>query len=379
MKESSSQRDPIGRARIGIFVSFSGAGGVERMIVNLSGGLIDRGVNVDVIPVRKKSAHLGSLHPAARVVDLGSSHTLSSLPGLVHYLRVEKPDALLAAKDRANVIAVLARRIAGVSTRVVLRMGTTVSGALAGSRPLKQRLWYFRMKMFYPLADAVVAVSRGVANDLEKNAGLSSSLVRVIPNPVIAPDLIPRSGEPIEHPWYRDAGPPVILGVGRLTGQKDFPTLLRAFAAVRKTRPCRLIILGEGRDRSILELLAEKLGIQNHVSLPGFARNPFPYMKRAAVFVLSSRWEGSPNVLTEALALGTPVVSTDCPSGPREILDHGRFGPLVPMGNPDTMAHAILTVLKAPPEKPLLKNAVAAYTVQESSRKYLDVLLGKVY
>ena len=378
MKERSGQCQSLTRrARIAIFVSFSGTGGVERMIMNLTAGLIDRGVNVDVIPVREKSAHLGSLHSAARMVDLESSHTLSSLPGLVRYLRAEKPDALLAAKDRANVIAVLARRIAGVSTRVVLRMGTTVSGALAGRRPLKEHLWYFRMKMLYPLADAVVAVSSGVAKDLEKNAGLSSALVTVIPNPVITTDLVALSEEPIEHPWYRDAGPPVILGVGRLTRQKDFPTLLRAFAAVRKSRSCRLIILGEGRDRSNLESLAKRLGIQEHVSLPGFARNPYPYMKRAAAFILSSLWEGSPNVLTEALALGTPVVSTDCPSGPREVLDHGRFGPLVPMGNPDTLAHAILTVLNAPPEKSLLKSAVAAYTVQESSRKYLDLLLGK--
>jgi glycosyltransferase involved in cell wall biosynthesis len=363
--------------RIGVFVSFSGTGGVERMILNLTRGFVNLGAKVDMIPVRQKSIHLGALPPGVNVVDLGSSHTLSSLPGLVRYLRAEQPDALLAAKDRANSTAVLARRLARVPIRLVLRMGTTVSAAMAESRPLKERIWYLRMRMLYPSADAVVAVSNGVAEDLKKNAGLSPSLLRVIPNPVITPELISKAQEPLDHPWFKEGAEPVLLGVGRLTRQKDFPTLLRAFALVRKNRSCHLMILGEGRNRAALKTISAGLGIRDDVAMPGFMENPYPYMNKAALFVLSSRWEGSPNVLTEALALGTPVVSTDCPSGPKEILDHGRFGPLVPMGEPDAMAHAILTTLDAPLEKSLLKSAVRAYTVEESSRKYLKVLLGE--
>jgi glycosyltransferase involved in cell wall biosynthesis len=248
---------------------------------------------------------------------------------------------------------------------------------MAESRPLKERIWYLRMRMLYPSADAVVAVSNGVAQDLKKNAGLSPSLLRVIPNPVITPELISKAQEPLDHPWFKEGAEPVLLGVGRLTRQKDFPTLLRAFALVRKNRSCHLMILGEGRNRAALKTISAGLGIRDDVAMPGFMENPYPYMNKAALFVLSSRWEGSPNVLTEALALGTPVVSTDCPSGPKEILDHGRFGPLVPMGEPDAMAHAILTTLDAPLEKSLLKSAVRAYTVEESSRKYLKVLLGE--
>lgn len=362
--------------KIAVFVSFSGTGGVEKMVVNLTKGLVDLGAKIQMIPVKMESSHLGNLPPSVRIMKFGSPHTLGCLPALIRYLKSEQPDALLAAKDRANSTAVLARRLADVPTRLVLRMGTTVSAALGGRHPFKERIWYFRMRMLYPSADAVVAVSNGVAEDLRKNAGLSPSLLRVIPNPVITPELISKSQEPCDHPWFQEGAAPVILGVGRLTRQKDFSTLLRAFALVRKNRPCRLMILGEGQDRASLESLTADLGIRDDVTMPGFVKNPYAYMSKSALFVLSSRWEGSPNVLTEALALGTPVVSTDCPSGPEEILDHGRFGPLVPMGDPDAMAHAILTTLDAPLEKSLLKSAVEEYTVKESSRRYLETLLG---
>ncbi|HDZ24355.1 MAG TPA: glycosyltransferase [Desulfobacteraceae bacterium] len=377
MKNQISPVIALEKPRIAIFVSFSGSGGVERMILNLTREFLNLGVRVDMIPVKQESFHLDLLPQEVNVIDLGASHNLSSLPGLVRYLKSERPDAILAAKDRANTTAVLARRLAGISTRLVLRMGTTVSAAMAGTHPIRERIWYLRMRMLYPSADAVVAVSRGVAHDLKKNAGLPPSLLRVIPNPVISPELVTMSEQAPDHPWFQESTVPVLLGVGRLTRQKDFTTLLRSFAFVRRNRPCRLIILGEGRDRGSLQSLARDLGIMEDVAMPGFVENPYAYMRRAALFVLSSLWEGSPNVLTEALALGTPVVSTDCPSGPKEILEHGRFGPLVPMGNPEAMAQAIVKTLDAPLEKSLLKTAVQAYTVKESSKKYLETLLVK--
>lgn len=346
------------------------------MVLNLTRGLGDLGANVDLIPVRTKSAHLDALPTRVHSVDLGASHTLTSLPELVRYLRTERPAALLAAKDRANQIAILARYFAGVSTRLVLRMGTTLSAAMGGRHPIKERLWYLRMRVLYPFADAVVAVSKGVADDLQKNAGLSPSLLRVIQNPVITSELMALADQPVEHLWFRPESAPVIMGVGRLTRQKDFPTLLRAFALVRERRPCHLAILGEGRDRVVLGSLARELGITNDVWFPGFVENPYAYMRKAALFVLSSVWEGSPNVLTEALALGTPAVSTDCPSGPREILANGQYGPLVRMGDYHALARSILTIIDSPPEKSLLKSAVRDYTVEASSRRYLEVLLG---
>jgi glycosyltransferase involved in cell wall biosynthesis len=364
------------RPKIAIFVSFSGKGGVERMIINLCEGLCSLGCEIDLVLVKAQSEHLNSLHTKANIVKLGSSHTMSSLLPLVRYLRCERPAALLAAKDRANQVGILARRIAGVSTRVVVRMGTTVSAALAGKSPMKEYFWYLRMRLLYPFADAVVAVSRGVAADLRKNAKLSPSHLQVIENPVITPQLIALGDKPANHPWLSGNGSPVIVGVGRLTHQKDFPTLIRAFAAVHATRPCRLVLLGEGRDRAALQSLINRLGITADVDMPGFVVNPYAYMSRATVFALSSAWEGSPNALTEALALGTPVVSTDCRSGPREILENGRYGALVPVGDVDALAKAILSTMANPPEKSFLRNAVRAYTVEMSSKRYLETLLG---
>ena len=179
----------------------------------------------------------------------------------------------------------------------------------------------------------VPAASKVRESDLESNVHTS--------------DLHQKCGraEPFDHPWFAPGAPPVILGAGRLTEQKDFPTLIRAFALVRKKHPARLMILGEGEERSKLETLVQELGLEKEVSLPGFVDNPYKYMKRAAVFVLSSRWEGFPNVLVEAMALGTPVVSTDCPNGPAEILENGKWGELVPVGETQSLASAVLRTL----------------------------------
>ena len=366
---------PDERPHIGIFVSFSGVGGVERMMVNLAAGLSALGCRVDLIPVKRASAFLDQLPSAVRLVDLGCRHTRAALPGLVRYLRRERPAALLSAKDRANQIAILARRFAAGPTRLVVRMGTTVSAFVGSTRPLKLRLKVFPIRRLYPQADAVVAVSRGVAQDLEQVVGLPPALLRVIPNPVITPELFRQATGPAPHPWFQDRSRPVLVSMGRLTRQKDFPTLIRAFALVRAERPCRLLILGGGQDRGALLDLARQLGVGADLELPGFTANPYGYLKHAACFVLSSIWEGSPNALTEALALGTPAVATDCPSGPAEILT-GPLRPfLVPMLAVEPMAAAIRLALTAPPAAADLQFAVRRYTQDLSSRNYLQVLL----
>jgi glycosyltransferase involved in cell wall biosynthesis len=230
------------------------------------------------------------------------------------------------------------------------------------------------MRLLYPMADAVVAVSQGVARDLAAITGLPSHRIQVVPNPVVTPHLFRLAQEPIAHPWLHDPERPVIMGMGRLTRQKDFPTLLRAFAKVRAEKRCRLIILGEGGERFGLEALAGSLGIGDDVHLPGFVLNPYPYLAGAALFVLSSVWEGFGVVLAEAMALGVPVVATDCPSGPREILRDGQIAPLVPMGDPEALAGAMLDTLARPPAKATLQEAVAEYTVERSARRYVEVL-----
>jgi glycosyltransferase involved in cell wall biosynthesis len=234
-------------------------------------------------------------------------------------------------------------------------------------------MWKFGMRLFYKHADKIVAVSQGVAEDLRTITGLPGSMFPVVPNPVITQRIFTLAKEPQPHHWFEEPEIKIIIGIGRLTHQKDFQTLIKAFGSVKKTRDCRLIILGEGRQRDQLDALAVSLGIEKSLHMPGFVTNPYSWLSRCSLFVLSSRWEGSPNVLKEALALGIPVVSTDCPSGPREILCDGRFGTLVPVGDHKTMAEAILQTLEAPLPRQTLKEAVTDFTVERSVQGYLEV------
>ncbi|WP_295887224.1 glycosyltransferase [uncultured Thiohalocapsa sp.] len=368
-----SQRPP----RITILASFSGAGGVERMLVNLMQGLADQGRDLDLLTIRTTSPHLDALPPGVRRIDLGARHSLGAVAALARHLRAERPPVLLAAKDRAGRAAVLARRLAGVPTPIVMRIGTNLSAALAGRHPLVRRLRTAAVRRSWRGIDHIIAVSAGVAADTVEVAHYPPTRISVIRNPVVTPTLSARAALPCPHPWLdaqAQQQAPVILGAGRLERQKDFPTLLRAFARLRAGRRCRLLLLGEGAWRERLLAEAAALGVADDLDLPGFQANPYPCLGRAALFVLSSAWEGSPNVLTEAMALGTPVVATDCPSGPREILADGRFGPLVPVGDAPALAAAMAQVLDHPPPADKLKAAVAAYHADTSAAAYAALL-----
>lgn len=345
------------------------------MLVNLCRGLAEHGLSVDLLLVRSESEHLVGLPGSVRTVHLGTRHTFGSIFALARYLNRERPEALLAAKDRAARVAVIARWLSRANCRLVFRIGTTVTAALEGRSTVRRWAWYLPMRCMYRFADAIVGVSRGVVEDLKAITGLPEGKFKVIENPVISPELNELSQKPIAHPWLAGGGPPVIMAMGRLTRQKDFPTLLKAFAIVAAQRDCRLMIIGEGRDRETLQQLAIQSGIDSRLDLVGFKPNPYPYLRHAALFVLSSAWEGSPNALTEALALGVPVVATDCPSGPREILDGGRIAPLVEVGDHAAMAAAMIRILDDPPAVEQLVGATEAYTLVNSSRRYLEVLL----
>ena len=362
--------------KIAVFISFSGQGGVERMIVNLTAEFVEQGYQVDLVLAKAKGQHFEAVAPGVRIVKLGSKHTFTSLLPLVKYLKRERPQALLVAKDRAIKVAVVARKLSGHSCRVVGRLGTTASAALEHSNWFKRWSWYAGMSHFYPQLDQLVTVSQGVADDVLQITDMDPAQITVIRNPVVTPDIYQRAKQPVEHPWFEDDGDPIVMGAGRYTRQKDFPTLLKAIAQVRQSLPCRLMILGDGKAEQKQQLLdlAESLGISDAISFPGFVKNPYAYMCRAKLFALSSLWEGSPNVLTEAMALGVPVVATDCPSGPREILQQGRYGPLVTMGDVNGLALAIEQTLKNPLPGETIGEAVLEYTQKNSASAYLRAL-----
>ena len=344
------------------------------MIVNLCTGFSQRGYQVDLLLIKDRSDHLAHLPDDVNVIRLGSKHAYSSLWRLVKYLRAERPDALLSAKERANRIALLARKLSGLNITVGVRLGTTVSAALAGKNRLQQFLWFWPMKLTYKHADVVIPVSQGVADDVIKITGIDSNRVKVIRNPVISPRMFELSRRPLSHPEWFDGSLPTLVAAGRFTRQKDFITLIQALKQINLEFPCRLVILGEGELREQYRALATELEVNRYLLMPGFVNNPYPAISHADCFVLSSLWEGSPNVLTEALALGTPVVATDCPSGPVEILRNGYYGPLVPMGDAGAMAQAIIGVLKKPHPREFLQHASEEYTIDRSVNDYLKAL-----
>ena len=358
-----------GVPRVGLLAAFSGAGGVERMLLNLASGIAAAGYGVDLLTIRRDSPHLCALPGGVRHLPLPGGHAWAVLPALTRYLRREPPVGLIAAKDRANRVAVLARALAGRPLPLALRLGTHLGGARGPARTAGDRL----RGIFYRRAEAVIAVSRAMADDLEPRFGLEAGRVRVIRNPVVTPGLADLAAGACPHPWLED-GEPVIVGIGRFTRQKDFPTLLRAFAQLCRQRPARLVLLGEGAGKAACAQLASELGIADRVLLPGFAVNPYAWLARARLFVLSSRWEGAPNALAEALALGVPCVATDCLSGPRELLADGRYGPLVPVGDAGQLAAAMAATLAAPPPAETLREAVGEYRQEISAAAYLSAL-----
>ena len=334
--------------RIALFVPSLIGGGAERSMVHLANGMVARGVSVDLILVKARGPYLSQVSPLVRMVDLGAARVSACLPALVRYLRRMRPAVLLSTLNHANVVAVAATRLARVPTRTVVRQANTLSMSARGASRLIPRFMPFLVRRVYPWAGGIVAVTQGVARDLAAVANLPLDRIQIIPNPVVTSELFALANERAEHAWLDTGEDPVVLGVGRLTKQKDFPTLIRAFDEVRRRCPARLIILGEGEERPKLESLVKELRLNEVVSLPGFVRNPFAYMARAAVFVLPSVWEGLPGALIQALACGVPVVATDCVGGSREILGGGRYGRLVPVGDTGALADAIGAVIGEP-------------------------------
>lgn len=359
--------------RLAIFIPSLYGGGVERVLVNLTRGFVAQGLKVDLVLVKAEGPYLSLVPPEVRVVDLGARRLLLSMPALVRYLKESKPTTLLSAMEDTNIWALWSRKLAGVSTRVVVSVHNTLSQESKNSTQLKRRIAPYLARWFYPWADSTVTVSQGAAEDLVR-LGLSKQDIKVVYNPVVTPELFEKAAEPLEHPWFEAGSPPVILAVGRLEKQKDFPTLIRAFALVQQQRPARLMILGEGKERPYLEALVQELDLGENVALPGFVENPYAYMSRAAVFVLSSLYEGLPTVLIEAMAVGAKIVSTNCESGPEEILENGRYGKLVAVGDIKGMVEAIISTLDEPPNFEELRQKAAEFSLEKAITQYRQVL-----
>ena len=365
--------------QLSFFLPDLSGGGAERMIVNLTNELSSRGYPVDLVLLSAEGPYLSSVSDRVDVVDLQAPEwpgyaAMGGAPRLRSYLREERPNVLLSALTRANVVALVAHRLSRVPTKIVVSERNHLSSIAEQYDDRRMRVLPWLVRRTYPWADAIIPISHGVARDLSSLGRIPLAEMNVIHNPAYSEEIPERAAEPLDHPWFRSSKP-VILGVGSLTKQKDFEALIRAFREVHSTVDARLVILGEGDRRDDLQRLICELDLEPVVEMPGFVDNPFKYMRRADVFVLSSRWEGFGNVVVEALACGTPVVSTDCPSGPAEILVDGEYGTLVPVGEPDAIADAVLETLASPPDERLLRRRAEQFGVKRIADQYLDMLV----
>lgn len=372
--------------RVSLFFSDLAGGGTQRRMLTLARGLLERGDPVEIVVASGSGPFRAAVPRGAPVVPLGNPWRRVpglawrrglwvplSAPTLAARLRAAPPDVLLASSTPANLAAVRAVAASGASVPLALVLNLPVS-AITARLPAGGGLLRRLLARAYRRADALVAISAGVAEDASRTLGLDRERIEVIPNPVDLAAIGAAAAAPLQDPWLVPDAPPVLLAVGKLRPQKDLPTLLTAFAELRRRRPARLVILGEGPERARLEEMARRLGVEADLRLPGFEPNPFAWMARASLFILSSRFEGFSNVLAEALACGCRIVATDCPHGPRELLLGGRLGRLVPPGDAPALAAAMAAALDAPHDPSAGPARVAKLSVERAVDAYRAVL-----
>ena len=362
------------KERLALFLPGLYEGGAERIVLNLAKGISERGYAVDLVLARAEGPYMSQIPDAVRLVNLNAPRVLSSVPALAKYIQQERPTALLSGMF-ANVIALWARRMCSAPCRMAIIEHNSLSSIVNSKKDLRWQLYPKLAKWFYPWANNIIAVSNDVADDLARVTHIPRHLIQVIYNPIVTPDLQNKSEVPLEHPWFKEGAPPVILAVGRLTDQKAFDVLIRAFSLVNKKHHVHLLILGEGENRSDLQSLIDQLGLEQDVNLMGFVQNPYQFMAHASIFVLPSRWEGLPTVLVEALYLGLPIVATNCPGGTGEILKDGQFGRMVPVDDPLALAEAIQGTINARRSTPAAESW-QPFHLDFVADRYIKLLLG---
>jgi glycosyltransferase involved in cell wall biosynthesis len=340
------------------------------MAMNISNGFVNHGYEVDLVLVNETGGLLSELDENVRTIDLQSSRVLSSIPPYRRYLRDHQPGVIISIGMHVNIVAGLAKTTVGFSPTHII---TEHSILKRMDSCVKKTAMKHLAKRIYPRADAIVAVSEGVKTDLRNLVGYRGN-VDVIYNPIVSDQLLSDAKEDVDHPWFTEDAPPVVLSVGRLAPEKSLKTLIDAFALIDRQPQPRLVIIGDGPQKVELETYVSERGIEETVTFLGFVENPYNYMANADIFVLSSENEGFGMVLVEALACGCPVVSTDCPYGPSEILADGKYGQLVPVSDEKTMSEAIMSTLHDPIDETILKSRGNEFRVNKSFMKYEELI-----
>lgn len=344
-------------------------------MLTLAKGLAKRHIDVSFVLPNARGLYLAEATESADIVDLGTTKVSRSIPFFVRYLRNERPDAVIAALEHANTAALVAKRLSRGSTRFVVTTHTMVSKRMGSKKAIRSNVLLSLMRILYPTADAIVAVSKAVAADLSLTIGIPEHLIRIVYNPVPIDEVVAMSMAPLDSAWFHPGEPPVVLSIGSLWPHKDHITLIRAIAIANRDRAVRLAILGEGPERPRLEHEIRQLGLHGSVVMPGFVRNPYSWLAKSSLFALPSRWEGLPTALVEALACGVSPVATDCPGGSAEVLDGGKYGVLTPVGNAPAMAEAIVRMLDRPFNAEELRKRAGDFSADKAIEAYSELIL----
>ena len=346
------------------------AGGVRQWVLTMANALVVRGHEVDVLSEapRWKFVDEPQLDPRVGRVVLGKVFARRRLDA---YVRAHPGVRVVAALNEFNIGAAKLKLRHGARAYVMLTQRENLSADVQWRSPKRYARAADEIRRYFNAADAVVSVSQGLTDDLRENFGIDPARLHTIYNPTYREAYVRQAQDPVDHPWLAAKDQPVVIAAGRLHFVKGFGDLLDAFAIVRRARPARLVILGEGKEREALQAKVEQLGLQDSVAMPGRVATTAPWFARSDLFVLSSRREGLPAVLIEAMSVGTPVVSTDCPSGPHEILDGGRLAPLVPVGDAAALGAAMLRVLDERPDTAPLRARAQEFSLARALARYL--------
>lgn len=357
--------------KLTFFIQDFQGGGAQHMFINTANEFARRGHQVDILLVNDSGPHKDRVDDAVNIVSLGRNRSLSALGAMARYIRREKPDILLSAMTHSNIVAIIARLLSfSNSTRLIVTERTFLSEHIQKTSSRRDKCFSWATKVFYRFADKVIGISKGVAEDIRILAKLKKDKVDFIYNPVVTEQMRSDLEKDIDIQLKGNPDQKLIITSGRLSFEKDQQTLLEAFAIVRKTTDAKLVFLGDGPLQQRLETQANELGMAGHVQFVGFVQNSLAYMKQADLFVMTSLLEGFCNTIVEALYCGLPVVSTDCPSGPREILKDGEFGILTPVGDAAALAQAMIATLESPLEPNKQKERALCFTVEKICDEY---------
>lgn len=347
-------------------------GGVGRLTINLASEMMQQGYQIDLFLTMYQGNYLKDIPKEVKVIK-GKGGALKSMVTFANYIRDDKPDVIISSRDYLNLINILVTKLVRAKTKVIASVHVDYSGMPKQRQSYRIKALNFILKKLYPKADRIVAVSNGVAKDFSLRYNYPLDKIEVIYNPTYLEEnyLIERK---MKYETFFHTELPIVIGVGRLNDQKNFSLLIEAFEVVSKQIESKLIILGEGSNRPKLEKIIADKKLINNVFLPGFVPNPIDYIKKSNVFVMSSSWEGFGNVIIEAMGTGISVVTTDCPSGPAEILNNSKYGKLVPMNNKKEMANAIIEMIKNPLDPELVKTRAKNFSVSTIVDQYLNLI-----